>query len=484
MIQTIAGALQGTASETFWASTSYLLTSATFQPILGALSDVFGRREMLLLSVVLFTAGNLINCLANSFPVLLAGRALQGIGGGGIVTLNLVILTDIIPLRQRPKYTGISQMAWAIGSIIGPLVGGAIVQYTTWRWIFYINFPFCFVGLLMIPWVVRLNKSKSVLKEAFIRIDWIGSVLFVASTTSFLIGITWAGHTYPWKSYQTLVPMCLGIAGISITGLWEIRFAASPFIRKSMLQSRALMTAYLCTVLQGLTLYAAMFYLAFYLLIVKARSPVDTGVLLLPISCSVTPASALVGVAVSRLGTWRWAIYSGWIINTLGFGLLIILDESTSTISLVFTFLVLGLGQGLLLSSHNFAVQAIASVQDVAYATALFAFMRGLGVCLGVAIGGTVFQNQLKFYLKDAGLPVGIADNAEAYVSALLSMSADSVLRLTVVHEYSRAFRSLYQVLTGISGAALLLSFTITGTYSLDKELETDHTLEPIASTR
>lgn len=246
-----------------------------------------------------------------------------------------------------------------------------------------------------------------------------------------------------------------------------------------MLKSRPLMTAYFCTILQGLVLYAHLYYIALYLLSVKSRSPIFTGVALLPISCGLAPSAALVGVVVSRLGKWKWAVWLGWIINSFGAGLLILLDQNTSTAAWVFIFLFLGVGQGLLLSAHNFAVQAIAGVRDAASATALFSFMRGVGLCLGVAIGGMIFQNELQRSLDANGLPIRISNDPGAflYVFELLTLPTNSPTRIQVVNSFLESFRFLFQVLTGLSCTGLLFSLTINGNYSLDKELQSGHKL-------
>lgn len=473
--------MNGSPNETFWAGTSYLLTSSTFQPVISALSEVFGRKEVLLMSIILFTLGTLVNCLAQNFPTLLIGRTIQGIGGGGIITLNLVIMTDIIPLRQRPKYNGMSQIAWAFGTIAGPLLGGAIAQKASWRLLFYINFPFCAIGLVAVPFVVRLElKYRLLLKDILNRIDWIGFVLFLGSTTSFLIGITGASNTFPWKSYQTLVPLCLGVVGIFATGIWELRYASTPFIRRTMLRSRPLMTAYFCTVLQGLLLYAHLYYLALFLLSVKSQSPILTGVALLPVSIGVAPSAAIVGILVSRFGTWKWALWLGWFVNSLAAGLLILLNQNTPTAAWIFMFLLLGVGQGLLLSAHNFAVQSIVNIEDAASATALFAFMRSLGLCLGVAIGGMIFQNELQRFLDLNGLPIRISNDPGAflYIFELLTLPTNSPTRIEVTTAFLESFRFLFQVLTGISCTGLLLSLTINGKYTLDKAVQSGHTLQ------
>lgn len=203
--QAIASDLHGNTTDTFWTGTAYLLTQSLFQPFLVSLSDIFGRRLFYLISLGFFTIGTLLCCLAQNFTELLAGRSIQGIGGGGLVSLGLVIVTDIIPLRQRPAFLGVLQMSWALGTISGPLIGGLFAQHTTWRWVFYINFPFCGIGFLTVPLVMKLRANRAPLKERILYyVDWIGGFLFVSSTCSFLIGITWGGSEYAWSSWRTV----------------------------------------------------------------------------------------------------------------------------------------------------------------------------------------------------------------------------------------------------------------------------------------
>jgi predicted MFS family arabinose efflux permease len=402
---------------------------------------------------------------------------MQGIGGGGVIVMNLIIMTNVIPPRFRPKYNGVSQVAWALETIVGPIIGGVIAEKTTWRWLFYLNFPFCGIGLLMVPFVVRISRAQKSVRAGLLQFDWFGSGLFIASTTALLVGLSWGGHQYRWNSYQTLVPLCLGAAGLLFTGLWGLSIAKQPFIRRNMMRDRSLMTAYFCTLLQGLTLYGGIYYLALLLLSVQARKPLNVGLVILPIGCGLVPASTLYGLAISRLGKWRWAVCSGWALSTLAMGLLILLRPSTSIVAMVFIFLVLGLGQGALLVGHNFAVQALATVEDVASATALFAFMRGLGLCLGVVIGGDVFQNRLAIYLSEAGLPTAIATSAESYITELVALPATSTQRIAVTQAYSKGFQSLFHVMTGISGFGFILSFTLRNA-SLDKVLTSAHELQ------
>lgn len=191
-------------------------------------------------------------CLSRNFTQLLAGRSIQEIGGGGILALGLVILTDIIPLRQRPIYLGVNQISWALGSISGPLIGGLIVQHTTWRWIFYLNFPFCGIGFLTVPLVMKFHVVRASVKERLLYVDWLGGFLFVSSTCSFLIGLTWGGLEYPWSSWRTLVPIIVGSAGVVATIIWEYRAASNPFLRLNLFSSYAALGACTGAMLQGL----------------------------------------------------------------------------------------------------------------------------------------------------------------------------------------------------------------------------------------
>lgn len=222
------------------------------QPFLVELSDIFGRRPILFSSLLLFTIGCLICCVAKNFTQLLAGRTLQGIGGAGTLCMPMIILSDIVPLRERGIYNGIILVVSAIGTITGPLLGGLFAQHTTWRWAFYINFPFSVIGLIMVPFVVRLHAERGRLREKFLSLDWLGGFLFIFSSASFLIGVSWGGVQYPWGSWHTLCPILVGLSGLVGTFIWEFHGAKRPFFRVQLFKSRSAVGAYICVFLQGL----------------------------------------------------------------------------------------------------------------------------------------------------------------------------------------------------------------------------------------
>ncbi|KAK2784891.1 hypothetical protein FQN52_008827 [Onygenales sp. PD_12] len=474
VLPTIASDLKGTAIEAFWAGTSFLLTYAIFQPFIAVLSDVFGRREVLLASVSFFTLGTLVAGVAKDFAALLAGRTIQGIGAGGVFVLGYIIIADIVPLRQRPKFISIVQVAWALGTILGPLIGGLFAEHTTWRWTFYINFPFCVIGFVIVPVAVKIKKEEASFMSKIRRVDWIGGALFIGSMTLFLMAISWGGAQFPWDHIATFAPLMIGIVGIAYTLWFEFRVAKVPFLRKNIFYCRSAIIAYICTSIQGLLLYVILYYVPLYFQAVKSKGAVDTAVSLFPFSVSFIPASVVVAALIGRLGHYRWSILSGWVLTTLSTGLLLLFKEDTKTPVWAVVMVLLGIGHGFILSALNLAVQAIATSNNSAHAVMMYSFLRAVGASVGVGIGGTIFQNVMSHKLGSLGLPTEIAKNAEGYIEILHGLPADSPLKIGVTESYVKGIQGVFAVMTALSGLAMFLSPLI-GSYSLNKDLEPAH---------
>lgn len=260
-LPTVSEALGASVTEAFWIAASYLLAAAVVQPIMAALSDVFGRRSVIFTALSLFTAGSIICATAHNVAAMLAGRTIQGIGGGGVLSVNLIILADLIPLRYRAKHISFQQLCVTIGFNTAPIIGGAIVKYTTWRWLFYINLPFCAIGLVIIPFVLRYQQPTATINDKLSNVDWFGSISFIVGMTSTLVGITWGGSQFAWSSAATLVPIILGLAVVFMTGLYERYLAKVTFLRLSLFSTRSQVCTYFCTVLQGLTLFSEVYFL-------------------------------------------------------------------------------------------------------------------------------------------------------------------------------------------------------------------------------
>ncbi|KAI1341989.1 major facilitator superfamily transporter [Xylariaceae sp. FL0016] len=469
-LPTLVNDLGGTATQGFWVGTSYLLANAVTMPVIAAISNIFGRPHCLIFALVFFTAGSLLCCLAQNMTVMLVGRSIQGVGGGGIVIIGLVIFTDMVPLRYRPKWYGTVLGAWAIGTCIGPLIGGLIVQHTTWRWIFYLMFPFCGIGLVAVPLLLSLEPPKRKLEDKLSRIDWTGAALFIGSAGAFLIAISWGGSEYAWRSAATLAPLCVGVAGLFVTVLWEKYRARIPFFKHSLFRDWSSVAAYL---------YGQLYYIPFYFLSVRLFSPTKTGIALFPALFTLVPASIVVGVLITRTARYRWAIWGGWALLTLGTGLTLLWTPRTPRARWAATLVAVGVGHGSVLNAQNFATQAMCAEGEEGAAAAMYGFVRQLGMALGVGIGGSAFQNVMRMRLRRRGLDEGIARDAEAFVYRVLAGLPEGEEKAQLEEAYAFGLRGVFAVYLGISGVALLLSFVIRHV-NMDKQIKSEHQLRKI----
>ncbi|KAH9904889.1 major facilitator superfamily transporter [Xylariomycetidae sp. FL2044] len=468
--------LGATSMQGFWIGTSYLLVNAVTMPFICSLSDLFGRPVCLTFALIVFTIGTIFCATANGISLMLVGRSIQGVGGAGIHSLGLVILTDIVPLRYRPKWYGFTLAAWAIGLLIGPLIGGAIAQNTTWRWVFYVMFPFLGIALVAVPCLLTLKPKKSTFREKWEKIDWTGAVLFIASATSFLMAVSWGGVQYAWDSYQTLVPLILGLAGLIATLAFEHYVAKRPFLPSTVFTNRHAITAYVLASAHGLMLYSYLYYVAFYFLSVKGYTFIQAGAALLPVLISLGASSIVTGRLVSRLNNFRWPIAFGWFFSIAGSGMTVAWGWNDSAPVWALSMIVIGVGQGAVLNAQNFASQAMCQPGEESSAAAMYAFTRQFGAALGVGIGGTTFQNVMKLKLKWEGLPLEIAENAEAYVSKAAELT-DAAVKQAIRDAYRFGFVGIFYVYLGLSVVALILCLLLLKNFDLNKELQSNHSL-------
>ncbi|KAL1301487.1 hypothetical protein AAFC00_005733 [Neodothiora populina] len=475
----MASALHGTAIEAFWAGTSFLLTSTVFQPVIGSFSSIFGRKLLIFISLAFFGVGAIVAAVAkdgDGMAMVLIGRSIQGIGGGGAIVLAEILTTDLVPLRVRGNYQSMIGMMWALGSVGGPLIGGVFAEKVTWRWIFWINLPFIGVGGVMIALFLNLAPLSGSLKAKLARIDLVGCVLFVGSTVGFLIPLTWGGVMYPWSSWRTLVPLLVSLAGLVAFIVWEEYYAKEPMIPFRVMKNRTAAINYLGTFLHGLILWCQLYYMPLYYEAVKHYTPIVSGVALFPMTFTVAPAAIAVGILVTVTGRYRWAIWIGWFLTTLGCGIQILLDVTTSLPAWIFLTLVSGLGTGMLFPSTMFGVQAATPGKDIPSAVALFTFFRSFGQAVGVAIGGVIFQNQIKKQILSHPLIAAHANEWAADSSALVQVIKNmppGLERALLVQSYADALKIVWAVICGLAFLGLCTSL-FTRHFSLDRPLETD----------
>ena len=296
-IKIISAKLHGSAIEAFWSGTSFLLGSTVFQPTFVSFSHTFGRKPLLLLALGLFAVGAIVAAAARNFTALLIGRSVQGVGSGGTISLVEVLVTDLVPLRERGQWFGYFSMVWALGTVTAPIIGGAFAQRVSWRWILWINLPFCGIGFVAVPIFLRLNRRPGSIYSKLGKIDWIGAVLLTASVTSFLVPVSWGGVVFAWSSWHTLIPLVLGLFSIFAFIVYEIRFAGSSLIPLRIFNQQTAMVTYFGTVIHGIILWCLLYYLPLYYEAVKNYSPILAGVAIFPKTFTVSPASVVVGIS-------------------------------------------------------------------------------------------------------------------------------------------------------------------------------------------
>ncbi|TCD63100.1 hypothetical protein EIP91_006004 [Steccherinum ochraceum] len=440
---TIVSNLNGT--DFTWVGSAYSLSSAACLPLSGNLAQIFGRRPILLASLILFAAGSAISASAHSMSILIGGRAIQGVGGGGIQSLVAIVTADITSLRDRGLFTGIIGVMWTLGSVIGPFVTGSLAEKASWRWIFYLNLPLC--GLAFGAVILLLDLPTPPHDSLWTKIgsvDWIGNALIIASTTSCIIALTWGGVHLPWSSPQVIVPLVVGVLGLAISLLYEFRWATKPTIPKSVFQNRTSSFGLLATFLHGIAVISVGFYLPTWFQSVRAASPIVSGLLFLPMVATISPSAIVQGIIVTKLGKYRLVNVIGWCFMLLGMGLFISMHVETSIGVLVVYQLILGF------------VLAPLSVTENAAAVSLLTFFRVFSQAWGIAIAGTILQNELSTRLPPAviaQLPHG-AELAYAIVPKIPDMQQPA--KAQVEQAFLSSMRKVWIVMEGLCAAGLV----------------------------
>ncbi|KAL4962182.1 MDR family MFS transporter [Aspergillus stella-maris] len=474
----MASELGGTAMQAFWSGTSFLLCSTVFQPMTATLSDIFGRRPVILISLVFFFVGSLVAGIADGFTQILVGRCIQGVGGGGISVLSEVVVTDLVPLRLRGNYYGVLSAMYSLGSVLGPILGGGFAQDVSWRWIFYINFPFIGISLFLVLFFFNLQKPPGTLASKLSRIDYVGTTLFLTSISAFLIPLTWGGVLYPWESWHTLVPLLLGVAGLAAFTVYSIK-ATNPMIPHSIFGNRSATIAFVTSFLQGLILWCALYYLPLYYQAVQEYGPIMTGVALFPQTFTVAPSAIFCGVLVTVTGRYRWGLWVGWSLSILGIGILTLLDTNTRVVQWIFLNIPSGLGLGFLTAAIVCTVQASATNKNLTVAVAMVVFFRAFGQAVGIAIGGVIFQNRMRHELakypawKDHARH--LSQDAAALVTTIQSMTSpeEAMGKMQLQTAYSDSLRVIWAFMAGVAGVGLVLSLGVKK-YALDRAFQSE----------
>ncbi|KAI1206361.1 MFS general substrate transporter [Annulohypoxylon truncatum] len=474
-IPVIAEQLHATTLEAFFASIAFTLAVAVSQPLYLSISDAVGRKVPLYVAMVLFTVGSILFAVARSITVLIVGRLIQGLGGGGLDILQEIIIVDMTSLKERPAYLAVMALPIALGSIMGPIIGALLCQFVTWRWLGWINLPFVGPAIPLALMFMHLRPIDLDLKTKFRRLDWRGMFMFTVGAICVSLPVSWADTLYPWSSWKTILPLVVGIIAFITFGFYEAR-PAQPMLPYRLFKNRTAVVSIIGGSIHGLLLFSLLLYLPLFFQAVYLQTPLESAISILP-ACVVTVAfSVFAPVCVEFTRRYTLLLHTGWVTLTLFIGLWCIVDQ-TSSKAVKDTFLVfIGIGLGTVFQTIPFPLQAsVEEADDSGRLVGLLVITRFLGGVLGLAIGSSVFNSGFAHQIAAFGpLPIQVSQlsdprQAIGFIPMLRTLSLDTETMSRLTEAYRIPFRTVWIVLASISGVGLVTSL-LTKQLNLEKE--------------
>ncbi len=437
-----------------WVTTAYMLTSTVMVPIYGKLSDLFGRKVIFIIGVSLFLVGSALSGASQSMNMLIAFRAFQGLGAGALLPIAIAVVGDLFTPRERGKWQGVTGAVFGISSIIGPVVGGWLTEYASWRWIFYVNLPIGIVALLVLIFLMPpLRKGATE-----VSIDYVGAALLILGSVPLLLGFTWAGTQYAWLSPQIIgifVFAVVTLAAFVLYEAWLERRKGQPIIEPSLFKNSIFTVSTIVTAVFGMALFGSIFFIPLFIQGVIGTSISNSGLILTPLTLTSVFGSILAGQLVSRLGRYKWVAITGMVISIGGSLLLLRLGLQSTNNDVLITMLVMGFGMGTGMALYSLIVQN-ALPTKIGQATATLTFFRSIGGTIALAAMGSLmnsaylpgFQDALPANVKQA-LPAKILD-AFSNPQVLLSPDALAQVRKAFVAQGPQGLTLLNQVIVAM----------------------------------
>ena len=455
-LPTIAGDLHG-LSRLSWVVTAYLLASTVCTPLWGKLGDLYGRKVFFQAAIVIFLVGSVLAGLSQTMTELIAFRALQGIGGGGLMVGAQTIVGDVVPPRDRGRYQGFFGAVFGVTSVIGPLIGGFFVDTLSWRWVFYVNLPIGVIALIVVAAVLPSRRGAGQHK-----IDYLGTVMIGAAATSLVLLTSLGGVTFAWGS-APIITLAVLAAVFAIAFIIAEQRAAEPVLPLHLFRQRVFGAAGAIGFAVGFAMFGALTYLPQYEQVVRGVSPTSSGLRLLPMMAGLLVTSIGTGQLISRWGRYKVFPVVGTAVMTAGLYLLSHLSPSTSTLSASLFMLVLGAGIGGTMQVLVIAVQNAVEYADLGAATSGTTFFRSIGGSFGTAVFGAIFNHVLPGNITSAlhglTLPPGIGIRSGASPAALDKLPAP--VHAALVSGYSASIRTVFLAAVPVGALAFLLTFTL-----------------------
>ncbi|WP_261560409.1 MDR family MFS transporter [Frankia tisae] len=481
-LPTIVGDLGG-ATHLSWVVTAYLLASTVSTPVWGKLGDLYGRKILFQVSIVLFLVGSVLAGASTSMGQLIGFRALQGLGGGGLMIGAITIISDVVPPRDRGRYQGLFGAVFGVSSVIGPLLGGLFVDHLSWRWVFYVNLPVGAVALVVTA--LALPATKNRIKHV---IDYLGTVLLAGATTSLVLLTSLGGTTYGWGSPEIIG---LGIAGavLLVAFVFAERRAVEPVLPLSLFRNRVFSAAGAIGFVVGFAMFGAIIFLPLFLQVVKGVDPTESGLQMLPVMGGLLISSITSGRLISKWGRYKVFPIVGTAVMSIGLFLLSFISPDIATWQLALSMFVLGVGIGSVMQVLVIAVQNSVDHRQMGVATSGATFFRSIGGSFGTAVFGAIFANVLAGNINEqlAGLPLppGLASSG-ANISPKVIGALPPDIRDGFVQAFSDSMQTVFLVAVPIGLVAFALTWLlpeIRMRYTADTVAPAADTVAPAADT-
>jgi EmrB/QacA subfamily drug resistance transporter len=455
-LPTIVGDLHGLQNMQ-WVITAYLLTSTIVIPIYGKLGDLIGRKGLFLFAIAVFVVGSILSGISQNMGELIMFRALQGVGGGGLMISAQAILGDIVSARERGKYMGPMMGVLGIGTVLGPLVGGFFTDDVSWRWCFYVNVPIGIAALVVVSMVMR-GAPREVARP---KLD-VPGIFFIACMSAAVVFLTsWAGTKYDWVSWQV---GGLAFGFLVAVGLFIVaeRRAAEPIIPLRLFRSRTFSLMSIVGLCTGFAMFGALAYLPTFMQMVKGVSATASGLLLLPLVAGMMIASIGAGALISRTGRYKIFAVVGSGVATVGMVLLSFMSEQTGYVENGLYMFIFGAGIGLLMNTMTLAVQNAAAVRDLGTATSSANYFRQIGQAVGGAVVGSLFASRLATNIA-ADLPHSVVAKVPATsgLTPAIVHALPAALQADFIHAYATALTPLFLYLAPVLAIAFVLTLVL-----------------------
>ncbi|UFS57434.1 MDR family MFS transporter [Subtercola endophyticus] len=455
-LPTIVGQLHG-VDLMLWVTTAYILASTIVLPVYGKLGDLIGRKGLFIIAISLFMLGSIIGGLAPDMGQLIAGRAIQGLGGGGLMILSQAIIADVVPARERGKYMGIMGGVFALSSVAGPLLGGWFTEGPGWRWGFWMNIPLGILAILSAVMFLHLPKGQ----QGKPRIDFAGMILLALASTGLLLTTTWGGNTYDWDS-PTIIGLIVGTVIAAIAFIMVERRASEPIMPPFLFKQRNFVFTTIAGLIIGIAMFGALAYLPTYMQMVTGANATQAGLLMIPLMAGLLITSIGSGQLVSRTGHYKFLPIVGTIITA---GALLLLSTMTAgmPVWIICAYLaIMGIGLGMCMQILILIVQNTFPLRVVGTATASNNYFRQIGASLGTAIVGSLFTAKLTTLLAER-MPAGGTGTAGGNNSLTpdLVRALPASVRDIIIGSYNDALTPVFLLMVPLVLAATVLLFFV-----------------------